>query len=230
MGKGANYQNTCVFDGNQPIETELRFPDEPVRHKVLDLIGDLTMARRRLNAHIIAYRTGHHDNMALVQELNKRILAAEKPALVIDIRGILDRIPHRYPFLLVDRIIDMDLPKSIVGVKSVSVNEPYFSGHFPGNPVMPGVLQCEAMAQTGAVLMLSVPENAGKVPLLMSMDKVKFRRPVVPGDQIRIEVETLRVRANMAACRGRVLVDGELCAEAEIRSMLVDEAQKQRRL
>ena len=222
LGKGATTQNTCVFDGDSVIDTELRFSDEPARHKVLDLIGDLAMATRRLNAHIVAVRTGHRENMALVKELNRRIDNAEKPPFVPDVKGILDRLPHRYPLLLVDRIIEHDTGRWIVGIKNVTMNEPHLQGHFPGNPVMPGVLQVEAIAQTGAVLLLSLPGNSDKVPLFMSMDKVKFRRAVYPGDQMRIEVETLRLRNRMAACRGRVLVDGQLACEAEIRSMLVD--------
>lgn len=222
LGRGATYQNTCVFDGERVIDTELRYPDEPARHKVLDLIGDLAMATRRINAHVVAVRTGHRENMALVKELNKRIVAAEKPAVVFDLPAILDRLPHRYPFLMVDRIIDYDAPRRIVGIKNVTVNEPHFPGHFPGNPVMPGVLQVEAIAQTGAVLLLTLPQNEGKLPLLMSMDKVKFRRGVQPGDVMRIECETLRIRDRMAACRGRILVDGQIACEAEIRSMLIE--------
>jgi UDP-3-O-[3-hydroxymyristoyl] N-acetylglucosamine deacetylase/3-hydroxyacyl-[acyl-carrier-protein] dehydratase len=223
LGKGANYENTCVFDGEKVIGTKLRYPDEAARHKVLDLIGDLAMATRRLNAHVVAVRTGHRENMALVKELNKRIVAAEKPAYIFDLPAILDRLPHRYPFLLVDRIIEYDPPRTIVGIKNVTVNEPHFMGHFPGNPVMPGVLQVEAIAQTGAVLLLTLPQNEGKLPLFMSMDKVKFRRTVRPGDVMRIECETLRIRDRMAACRGRVLVDGKIACEAEIRSMLIDQ-------
>jgi UDP-3-O-[3-hydroxymyristoyl] N-acetylglucosamine deacetylase / 3-hydroxyacyl-[acyl-carrier-protein] dehydratase len=221
LGKGANYDNTCVFDGPKPVQNALRFPDEPARHKVLDLIGDLTMATRRVNAHILAVRSGHRENMALVKELNRRIVAAAKPALALDIQRILAVLPHRYPLLLVDRILDFDPGRSITGIKNVTINEPYFAGHFPGNPVMPGVLQVEAMAQTGAVLLLQSEDNAGRVPLFMSMDRVKFRRPIHPGDQMLIEVEALRLRNRMAACRGRVLVKGQLCAEAEIRSILV---------
>ncbi|MHC5067123.1 MAG: UDP-3-O-acyl-N-acetylglucosamine deacetylase [Planctomycetota bacterium] len=223
LGKGANYDNTCVFDGDSVVNTELRYPDEPARHKVLDLIGDLVHASRRLNAHIIAVRSGHRENMALVQELNKRIIAAERPPFVYDIKAILSKLPHRFPFLLVDRVIEHDTTRNtIVALKNVTANEPQFQGHFPGQPVMPGVLQIEAIAQVGAIMLLSVPGNEDKVPMFMSADKVKFRRPVEPGDQMRIEVETLRVRSRMAACRGRVLVDGEICCEAEIRSMLAD--------
>ncbi|MBA3684069.1 MAG: UDP-3-O-[3-hydroxymyristoyl] N-acetylglucosamine deacetylase [Planctomycetes bacterium] len=222
LGKGATYQNTCVWDGTRIIDNELRFKDEAARHKVLDLIGDLALATRRINAHIIAVRSGHAQNMLLVQELNRRIERASKPRFVFDISRILDLLPHRYPLLMVDRVLDWEEGKRITAIKNVTINEPYFQGHFPGNPVMPGVLQVEAMAQTGAILLMTAPENRGRIPYFMSMDKVKFRRAIHPGDQMRIEVEALRFRSRMAACLARVTVDGQLCAEAEIRSVLVD--------
>jgi UDP-3-O-[3-hydroxymyristoyl] N-acetylglucosamine deacetylase/3-hydroxyacyl-[acyl-carrier-protein] dehydratase len=222
LGKGANYQNTCVYDGQKVVETELRFPNEAARHKILDLIGDLALTTRRINTHIIAVRTGHKENMALVKELNQRIERADKPKSVFDIRAILDLLPHRYPILLVDRIVSFDPGKRITGIKNVTINEEYFRGHFPGNPVMPAVLQVEAMAQTGAVLLMTNPEHRGKIPYFMSMDKVKFRRAIYPGDQMRIEVEALRVRSRMAACLARVFVESQLCAEAEIRSVMMD--------
>jgi UDP-3-O-[3-hydroxymyristoyl] N-acetylglucosamine deacetylase/3-hydroxyacyl-[acyl-carrier-protein] dehydratase len=223
LGKGANYQNTCVYDGKKVVETELRFPNEAARHKILDLIGDLALTTRRINTHIIAVRTGHKENMALVKELNQRIERSDKPKSVFDIRAILDLLPHRYPILLVDRIVAFDPGKRITGIKNVTINEEYFRGHFPGNPVMPAVLQVEAMAQTGAVLLMTNPEHRGKIPYFMSMDKVKFRRAIYPGDQMRIEVEALRVRSRMAACLARVFVENQLCAEAEIRSVMMDQ-------
>ena len=226
LGKGATHDNTCVYDGEKVIGTTLRFPDEAARHKVLDLIGDLAHAARSLNAHIIAVRSGHRENMLLVQELNRRIAESERPAVVFDIQKVLSILPHRYPMLLVDRIIDYRPSHSITGLKNVTVNEPWAVGHFNGMPVMPGVLLVEAMAQVGGVLLIHELGTGGtRVPLLMSLDKVKFRRPARPGDQLRITATMLRLRSTMSACQAVITIDGDRCAEAEIRCVMVDRAQ-----
>ncbi len=144
---------------------------------------------------------------------------------MIDIQEIMDTLPHRYPFLLVDRIIEMEMGKRIVGIKNVTMNEPFFPGHFPGRPIMPGVLIIEAMAQTGGVLALKSlpPEEAKKkVLFFMSIDKAKFRKPVVPGDQLRFELEVLRQRSTVMSLKAQALVDGAVVAEAEIMAMVVD--------
>jgi len=141
----------------------------------------------------------------------------------VDIRRILDFLPHRYPFLLVDRIVEMEPRKSIVGIKNVTMNEPFFQGHFPGNPVMPGVLILEAMGQVAAVLFLHDEKNMkGRFVYFAGADKVRFRRPVVPGDQLRCEVEVLRVRSKSCQVLARATVDGELAAEATLFSVLVE--------
>jgi beta-hydroxyacyl-ACP dehydratase FabZ len=141
----------------------------------------------------------------------------------MDVREIMGRIPHRYPFLLVDRVLEIEPGKSIVAIKNVTMNEPFFQGHFPGAPVMPGVLIIEALAQAGAVLLLSdIPDRASKLVYFTGIDEARFRRPVVPGDQVRLSMEVLKLRARTCKMRGRAEVDGELAAEAEIMSALVD--------
>lgn len=141
---------------------------------------------------------------------------------IIEVNEIMKRIPHRYPFLLVDRVLELEPGKRGVGIKNVTVNEPFFQGHFPGIPIMPGVLIIEAMAQLGAVVVLGMPENQGKLALFAGIDKVRFRRQVVPGDQLRLEVEMTRLRGSIGKGKGRAFVDGELAAEGEIMFALVD--------
>ncbi len=125
-------------------------------------------------------------------------------------------IPHRYPFILVDRIVEFEEDKRIVGIKNVTINEPFFQGHFPGQPVMPGVLIVEALAQTGAVLVLNKPENKGKIALFAGIDKCRFKRQVVPGDTLRLEIEVIRLKGIVGKCQARALVEGELACEGEL--------------
>ncbi len=144
---------------------------------------------------------------------------------MIGIQEIMETLPHRYPFLLVDRILELEMGKRIVGIKNVTMNEPFFQGHFPGHPIMPGVLLLEAMAQTGGVLALkSVPPDQvkNKVLYFMSIDKAKFRKPVVPGDQVRFELDVIRQRSNIVSLKALALVDGAVVAEAEMMAMVVD--------
>ncbi len=144
---------------------------------------------------------------------------------MIGIQEIMETLPHRYPFLLIDRIVEMEIEKRVVGIKNVTVNEPFFQGHFPGHPIMPGVLILEAMAQAGGVLALkSVPaeEVKNKVLYFMSIDKAKFRKPVIPGDQVRFELEQIKQRANIRAYSAKATVDGAVVAEAELMAMIVD--------
>lgn len=142
---------------------------------------------------------------------------------MMDIRKILEVLPHRYPFLLVDRILEVEGTRRIVGIKNVTINEPYFQGHFPGHPIMPGVLIVEAMAQTGGLLLLEqVPDRTNKVVYFMALDAVKFRKPVLPGDQLRMEVEMLQFRGKVARMKGTALVDGQVATEAEMMACVMD--------
>jgi UDP-3-O-[3-hydroxymyristoyl] N-acetylglucosamine deacetylase/3-hydroxyacyl-[acyl-carrier-protein] dehydratase len=224
LAMGGSQDNAVVLTDDGVLEgTSLRFPDEFVRHKALDVVGDLALIGARLRGHVIAERPGHLGNVALARELVAR---AEKKALarpILNIEQISQYLPHRYPFLLVDRVVEFEERKRIVGLKNVTINEPFFVGHFPGRPVMPGVLIIEAMAQVGGLLVLEQMENLDdKVVYFMSLDNVKWRRPVTPGDQIRFEVEVLQIRGATCRMRGVGTVDGHVVAEAEMMARVVD--------
>jgi beta-hydroxyacyl-ACP dehydratase FabZ len=146
---------------------------------------------------------------------------------MFDINQIMETLPHRYPFLLVDRILELEMGKRVVGIKNVTINEPFFQGHFPGHPIMPGVLLLEAMAQTGGVLAMRSAEAEGidiknKVIYFMTIDKVKFRKPVLPGDQVRFELDLIKARSNIRGFKALAIVDGAVVAEAELMAMIVD--------
>ncbi|MFB3918772.1 bifunctional UDP-3-O-[3-hydroxymyristoyl] N-acetylglucosamine deacetylase/(3R)-hydroxymyristoyl-[acyl-carrier-protein] dehydratase [Candidatus Velamenicoccus archaeovorus] len=232
MGKGANYENTLVVSKNGVIKNTLRFGDEFIRHKMLDLIGDLALLGMPMKGHVIAIKSGHTMNLRLAQkmkdQLDKQYVAAIKAAecapreAQVDIGTIMKILPHRYPFLLVDRVISMEEGRRAVGIKNVTVNDYFFEGHFPGRPVMPGVLIVEAMAQVGGVLMLSPAENRGKLAFFMAANNVKFRKPVIPGDQLRIEVVVGKLRSRTGQVATQAFVDGEMVAEAELMFALVE--------
>ncbi|HEX9936707.1 MAG TPA: bifunctional UDP-3-O-[3-hydroxymyristoyl] N-acetylglucosamine deacetylase/3-hydroxyacyl-ACP dehydratase [Longimicrobium sp.] len=225
LAQGGTVQNAVVLgeDGGIVGGTALRFPDEFVRHKALDVIGDLALVGARLSAHVIAEKPGHKGNVALAQELVARNEKKKNTRPMLSIEQIFQYLPHRYPFLLVDRVIEFEERKRIVGLKNVTINEPFFVGHFPGRPVMPGVLIIEAMAQVGGLLVLEQMENLEeKVIYFMSLDNVKWRRPVVPGDQIRFEVEVLQIRGSNCRMKGVGRVDGQVVAEAEMMARVVD--------
>ncbi len=224
LGKGATRENTVVLGEGEP---ELRLPEEPVRHKLLDLIGDLGLLGAELHAHVIATRSGHRTNAELVRRLTDLMQVRETGGVIrresgMDVREIMRMLPHRYPFLLIDRVIEIDGYRRAVAVKNVSVNEPFFTGHFPGRPLMPGVLQLEAMAQLAGVLLLRKMENTGKLAVLWAIDKVKLRGAVEPGDQLRIEVETLKMKGKTAQVRGQGSVAGRPVCEANLMFTLVD--------
>lgn len=227
LGKGANYANTLVVGDTGVIENELRFQNEFVRHKILDLIGDLSLLRADLNARIVATKTGHRLNALLTKKISRLMMERENRGLIkrdtgLDIREIMRILPHRYPFLLIDRVIEIEGYRKAVGIKNVSFNEPFFQGHWPDQPIMPGVLQIEAMAQLAGVLLLRKLENTGKLAVLLSIDKVKLRKSVVPGDQLRLEAEALKVKAQAGKVKTRVLVNGQLVSEATMKFMLAD--------
>jgi len=212
--QGASIENTIVLDDDGVIGTTLRWPDEFVRHKALDCVGDFALAGARVRARVTAVRPSHRGTVRLVRAMKEAIA---KETTVLEIEDIMRVLPHRYPFLLVDRILEIEDGKRIVGVKNVTINEPFFQGHFPGHPIMPGVLIIEAMAQVGGVLLMgTVPNREDKVVYFTSLNNVKWRRPVKPGDQIRFELELLQVRGMMAKMSGVAKVDGQVVAEAEM--------------
>jgi len=220
---GGSVENAVVLDDEKVVGTTLRWPDEFVRHKIADLLGDLGLVGGRIRAHIVATKPSHKGNVSLGRELVRHVAHPGRPAY--DLRKILDVIPHRYPMLLVDRILEVEAGKRIVGIKNVTINEPFFQGHFPGHPIMPGVLIIEAMAQVGGMLMMSMAgeeEVKRKVMYFMSLDNVKFRRPVVPGDQIRFELEMLKFSGKTCRMKGQGFVDGKVVAEAEMVARVID--------
>jgi UDP-3-O-[3-hydroxymyristoyl] N-acetylglucosamine deacetylase/3-hydroxyacyl-[acyl-carrier-protein] dehydratase len=212
-----------VLDAQGLASGQLRFADEFVRHKIGDIIGDLVLLGRRVRAHVIADRPSHAGNLALARDLAAaHNRTGTRP--IVDIKRIMQHLPHRYPMLLVDRIIEFEAGKRIVGIKNVTINEPFFQGHYPGHPVMPGVLIIEAMAQVGGLLMMDTIENIeDKVVYFMTLDNVKWRRPVTPGDQIRFELEVVQMRTHVCRMRGIGRVDGEIVAEAEMMARIVDQ-------
>lgn len=223
-GKGATRENTLILGDPQ---TSMRLPHEPVRHKMLDLLGDLYLLGSELHAHVIATRSGHSTNAELVRRLVDLMQADETGGLIrrdsgLDVREIMKMLPHRYPFLLLDRVIEIDGYQRAVAIKNVSINEPFFGGHFPESPIMPGVLQLEALAQLAGVLLLRKLENTGKLAVLWSIDKVKLRGAVVPGDQLRLEVETRRMKGKTGQVRGIGTVAGRVVCEAMLMFTLVD--------
>ncbi|WP_075080990.1 bifunctional UDP-3-O-[3-hydroxymyristoyl] N-acetylglucosamine deacetylase/3-hydroxyacyl-ACP dehydratase [Terrimicrobium sacchariphilum] len=229
--RGGSLENAIVARGDSVLSKEpLRFPDEFVRHKILDIVGDLALSGRRLRGHIVAVKPGHGPNTELARALVKRhsdyVAMAPTPIAaeggVLDVNEIMRTLPHRYPFLMVDRIIELVEDTRAVGVKAVTINEPYFQGHFPGHPVMPGVLQVEAMAQVASVVMMRRTENIGKIGYFMSADSVKFRKPVFPGDTLFIHCEMLSAKKRLGKAACRCEVNGEVVSEGELLFGLVD--------
>ena len=247
--KGGSLENAVVIRDDAVLTTEpLRYPDEFVRHKILDIVGDLSLLGRPLRGHVIAVKPSHAANCELVRRIAaqmrkplvavqafspppttpKAASAAEGEAHeakaqdgAMDIQGVMKLLPHRYPFLMVDRIAKID-GNHVIGIKNVTMNESYFQGHFPGHPVMPGVLQLEAMAQVAGILMLKNAENAGKMAYFMAAEDVKWRKPVHPGDVLVIDVELTKVRGKIGKAKGECKVGGEVVSEAAVTFMLFE--------
>jgi UDP-3-O-[3-hydroxymyristoyl] N-acetylglucosamine deacetylase/3-hydroxyacyl-[acyl-carrier-protein] dehydratase len=224
LALGATYDNTIVATDDGLAEgTELRFPDEFVRHKILDLVGDLSLVGAPIRGHIIAERPSHRGNVAVARRLRNMLARAEDGGPVLDINRILEYIPHRYPFLLIDRVLEFEGGKRILGLKNVTINEPFFQGHFPNHPIMPGVLIVEAMAQAGGLLLMNeFDDPQSKVVYFMSLDDVKFRKPVMPGDQLLFELRMLQLRGRTCRMHGETRVGGDVVAEATMMARVVD--------
>ena len=230
--KGGSLENAIIVRGDSVLSKEaLRFREEFARHKILDIIGDLALLGRALKGHVIAVKPGHGPNTDLARALGKqlaRTMALVPPTItpkggdVLEVVDVMKVLPHRYPFLMVDRVVNIEGAEKCTAVKSVTINEPYFQGHFPGHPIMPGVLQLEAMAQVGSILLFKHMNTAGKIGYFMSADSVKFRKPVVPGDTLFIEVDILQRKRSIVKAKGRCLVNGEVVSEAEMMFGVVD--------
>ncbi|MBL9207683.1 MAG: bifunctional UDP-3-O-[3-hydroxymyristoyl] N-acetylglucosamine deacetylase/3-hydroxyacyl-ACP dehydratase [Opitutaceae bacterium] len=241
--RGGSLDAAIVIKGGNILSKEpLRFKDEFVRHKILDIIGDIVLLGVPLKAHIVATCPGHQLNAEITRVLFDRRQEAQKsPArkkspeaktmvlaheTSLDIRRILETLPHRYPFVMIDRVTEFKGEDELTAIKNVSINEPYFQGHFPGNPVMPGVLQLECMAQAAGILMLRRGSVEGKTSLFMSADKVKFRKPVRPGDRLVVSAKLTKTRGTkLASAEVTCTVDGAVVSSAELMFAIVDEAE-----
>ena len=227
--KGGTMDNAIVVGPDGIMNDEpLRYPNEFVRHKILDLLGDLSVVGQPIKGHIISHKSGHVSNGKFARMLAEA--ASRQDSTFVggspmewNIRDIMRIMPHRYPFLLVDKLLEIVDGKRVTGVKNVTINEPFFQGHFPDHPIFPAVLILEAMAQTGGILLLSTVDNpAGKLVYFIGIDGAKFRRPVLPGDQVRFELTMLRLRKSGCKMRGEAFVEGQLVAEAELMAQVVE--------
>lgn len=217
-------------------DKSLRFRNEPVRHKLLDMLGDLALIGVPIKAQILAARPGHKANVEFAKKIRKlyqqrklvkKFQFVKKEGVVLDINALQRVLPHRYPFLLIDKIIHLELDKRVIGVKSVTVNEPFFQGHFPDHPIMPGVLIIEAMAQTGGVMLLnSFLDPSSKLVVFMGINNAKFRKPVVPGDQLYIEAEMKQRKSRYFIFTAKAYVNETVVAEAELTAGIMDKENK----
>jgi UDP-3-O-[3-hydroxymyristoyl] N-acetylglucosamine deacetylase/3-hydroxyacyl-[acyl-carrier-protein] dehydratase len=227
LGKHLTPKELLVISPTGPIENQFRFIDECARHKALDLIGDLFLIGRPLRGRVVAYKSGHALNHMLARKLLEQEVTDNRQGLVgrdaeMDIRRIQRILPHRYPMLMVDRVVEIIGGEKAVGIKNVTFNDIFFQGHYPGTPIMPGVLIVEALAQLGGLLLSQKLEHTGKLAVLLSMDKVKMRHAVVPGDQLILEAVAVRVKSRTGHVRCKAFVQDKLTCEADIKFMLVD--------
>jgi UDP-3-O-[3-hydroxymyristoyl] N-acetylglucosamine deacetylase / 3-hydroxyacyl-[acyl-carrier-protein] dehydratase len=231
--KGGSLENAIVVRGEAVLSKEpLRFADEFVRHKILDIIGDLALVGRRIRGHVVAIKPGHAINAelarAIAREQTRRSAVAAPRTMPtgdggLDTDQVMQILPHRFPFLMVDRIISFDTETKCVGVKTVTINEPFFQGHFPGHPVMPGVLQVEAMAQVASILLFKLAKTTSRIGYFMSADEVKFRKPVLPGDTIFIHAELTKSRGErLAKAKCHCVVNDAIVSEAELMFTFLD--------
>lgn len=241
--QGGSLDSAIVIKGDKIMSKEpLRFKDEFVRHKILDIIGDITLIGAPIKGHIIAVRTGHALNAKLSAAVRKQWKESENPkpkkapeseatprpaktdGTTMNIRQVMNSLPHRYPFVMIDRVVEFIGDDALVAVKNVTINEPYFQGHFPGHPVMPGVLQLEAMAQASGLLMLRrLKDDGNRVCFFMSADKVKFRKAVTPGDRLHIHAKLVKIRGSkIATAECECKVDGDVVSSAEVMFTIVD--------
>ena len=232
--KGGSLENAIVVRGEAVLSKEpLRFPDEFVRHKILDIIGDLALVGLRIRGHVVAVKPGHAINADLTrlvtrEHTRRSAVAVSRPPIPsgeggLDTDQVMQILPHRFPFLMVDRIIGFDTDTKCVGVKTVTINEPYFQGHFPGHPVMPGVMQVEAMAQVASILLFKLAKTSSRIGYFMSADEVKFRKPVLPGDTIFIHAELIRSRGErLAKAKCHCVVNDVIVSEGELMFTFLD--------
>jgi len=231
--KGGSLENAIVVRGDAVLSKEpLRFGDEFVRHKILDIIGDLALVGRRIRGHVVAVKPGHASNADLARSIAReqtRRSALAAPRTIpsgdggLDVDQVMEILPHRFPFLMVDRIISFETETKCIGVKTVTINEPFFQGHFPGHPVMPGVLQVEAMAQVASILLFKLAKTTSRIGYFMSADGVKFRKPVLPGDTIFVHAELTKSRGErLAKAKCHCVVNDAVVSEAELMFTFLD--------
>jgi len=231
--KGGSLENAIVVRGDAVLSKEpLRFADEFVRHKILDIIGDLALIGHRIRGHVVAVKPGHGANAelarAVAREQTRRDAISVPRTLPpgeggFDTDEVMQILPHRYPFLMVDRIVGFEGETKCIGMKTVSINEPFFQGHFPGHPVMPGVMQVEAMAQVASILLFKLAKTSSRVGYFMSADEVKFRKPVFPGDTIFIHAELTKARGNrLAKAKCHCVVNDAVVSEGELMFTFLD--------